>query len=163
MVETPYLLSMTRDALDSLLRVHRLDGVVVCCDRPPAIYRRLIQSRIPTEFPPLFVDAFSALGGFQTAEEDIVGIPHPFTLDNLEMAMDEALEQVAVRYEGQRHFILVDNLSTLKGLFPEKRIVRFFKEQGKRMAELDMFGIYMVPDGTMVVNWTDHLRRFRRS
>ena len=74
--------------------------------------------------------------------------------------LQEALQLVAVRYEGQQHFILFDNIATLLRFFEEKHVVRFFKEQGRRMAGLGIFGIYLVPEGAVALNWLDSLKRF---
>ncbi len=165
MVDAPFMLPMTREVLRSCLGLHEIDGVVVCSDRPPNIYRRIIGSQIKCMYPPVFVDLFHALGGYGGSEDegDVIRIPEPFGFDSIEEAVDEALQMVAVRYEGQRHFVLFDNIASLLPMFSEKEVVRYFKGQGRRMEELGILGIFMVAEGAMALNWVDRLRKFGRS
>jgi hypothetical protein len=165
MVDAPFMLPMTREVLRSCLGLHEIDGVVVCGDRPPNIYRRIIGSQIKCRYPPVFVDLFHALGGYGGSEdeEDVIRVPEPFGFDSIEEAVDEALQMVAVRYEGQRHFVLFDNIASLLPMFSEKEVVRYFKGQGRRMEELGILGIFMVAEGAMALSWVDRLRKFGRS
>ena len=159
-----HLLVMTRAAIRCLVSQFDIDGVVVCCDRPPRVYRRMMKKDVGSSNTHLiYVDLNASLAGDAEKATDVIAVPQPFGLESLEEAVDDALQRCAERFEGQLHFVLYDNISALLDVFEEKRIVKYFKDQGQRMIRLHMYGIYIVPEGSMAIDWMDRLKRFATS
>jgi hypothetical protein len=159
-VVSPKLLLLTNyEIIKSLTTTHKMNGIVICGDRPPRIYQRLEKSRIDLECPLTYLDLYSTINENSDNSDDVVELQKPLNLEGLEDAVDLALQSVAIRYEGQHHFVLFDNVASLLHYFPEKDILAFLKDLGRRMIGLNIYGIYLVPEGSMAIGWIEKLQK----
>jgi len=171
----PFSFKAAVAVLGFLLRDYDMDGVVVAVARPPQVYRQTLARRVSTPHPPHYIEvAVSPVedAGFVTAAApggrppakaggllshdctaresagaagDVTTLS-AFEPDRVAAAVKAALQNVAGRYGGEEHFVLMDDLAAMEFYNGTEVVRRFSAGFFGELSSLGIFSFAVLPE-----------------
>ncbi len=148
--------------LGFLLKDYDMDGVVVAVARPSQTYRQTLARRVAAPHPPHYVELAApgqdAAGpappagpcGGSAGEpggtaSDVTTLS-AFEPDRIAAAVKAALQDVAGRYGGEEHFVLMDDLAAMESYNGADVVRRFAAGFFGELSSLGIFSFLVLPD-----------------
>ena len=114
----------------------KMDGVVVTLSRPHSFLHRALKHEInDDERYIIYVDPLQSIAGNliepPTLKSKVFIVDGPFEVDRIYAAIDRALSHAANNFEGEEHFIYIDNLLGLAPYVEAKDIIKLANKIAK--------------------------------
>ena len=131
-INPAYVLDIELAALKYFLSKEDLDGVVLTLSRPHYFIHRALKREIDIHPMLIYVDPVSSISGSlmgtPTIKNKVITLDGPFDIDRVTAAVEKAINHSAKSFEGDEHFIYVDNLLALAPYMDTKDILKLAKK-----------------------------------
>ncbi len=170
-VETIKLFKVSTLILQTLIQDYNMDGVVVCLDKPPKYYQKVLTKKLNIDHKIYFINTLSNLVTDNTQihsnsnpvkvqrNQDVFFLnSNNINLDNLVELIEISMQKIVEKSSGEDHFVMFDNIAGLQPFYSINKIKKFANNFGARLKELNLYGIVMAPKETVHVKVKDIIK-----
>lgn len=131
-IEPTFIMDIELLSLCYLLKKEMLDGVAVNLTRPHYFVHRALMNDIGDDSMLMYVDPIYSIAGSLMGppelENKVFIVDGPFEVDRIAAAVDKAVQYAASHFDGDEHFVYIDNLASLMPYVDMKDIISFAKK-----------------------------------
>ena len=128
-----------------LLRDYDMDGVVISVAKSSEMYRRVLSRRVATRHPPYYIEVQASPADAGGDAADRVELS-AFDLDRIDTAVRMGLHRAGERFGGERHFVLLDDLTAIEAYNGPAVVQRFVRRFFGELSALNIFCFVVLPE-----------------
>jgi tetratricopeptide (TPR) repeat protein len=169
-VEPQYMFKVSLILLQKVLDEYHMDGIIISVEKPAKYIQRILNKNIRSKYPPFYIDCNIGLNNVSNnvdinaslntkTNETNVGVEKQiqyieylkdnFNFQHLHDAVEVNIQKIAELYEGEHHFIFIDNISMFKNYTSEREVKKYISQFARELKKLNMYGFFMIPKGSI--------------
>lgn len=173
-VEPKYLFRIGILLLEILVEEYFMDGIIIAIDKPAIYIQKILKKTLKSKYEPSYIDCNTfepsnlkfgtnqfftrTLNDEQKQNYHITYLSDNFNFQELRDSIEIHFQKVVEYYEGEHHFVFIDNVSAFRHYTTEQQTKKFIGKLTTDLQKFNLFGFFMVPKKTINISFFDTLQ-----